>query len=205
MSLILKLFLILLPLSMFTSFAQEQENIYTAPHAGKLQIEVGIHQNFALGKNFLGDAYNLNTGLEYGLDVFVDPNWLVGFKIDHVGGEVEKPEKLGNVKSTIINTVALNGGYSCQVNPRIDLSLFAAFGYASYVNTSFFDTKFHDNAFVFWLQPKIGYRITKNMGIFGAGKWRKDFTSIKTSPELEKYFGSATIASLSLGIRITTN
>ena len=205
MSLRLKVSAVVLFCGILNATAQGKDSTITSHYAGRLQIDVGIHHNFALGENFLGDAYSLKIGGEYGLDVFLDPNWLVGVRFDHISSNVEKPEMLGNVKSTVITTVAVNGGYVYQLRPPLDLSLLVAIGYASYKNRSFFNTKFHDNALALWFQPKVGYRITNNIGIFAAGRIRKDFMSIETSPDLEDYFKSANIFSLSFGLRITTN
>jgi hypothetical protein len=205
MNLRLKILALLLIFGVFNSRAQERDSIYTPHYAGRLQIDLGIHHNFALGENFLGDAYRLKLGGEYGMDVFVSPNWLVGIRFDHIGSNLEKPEKLGNLESTRIRTIALNGGYVYEVLPQIDISLLAAIGRASYKHESFFHTKFHDSALVLWFQPKVGYRITNNLGIFAAGRLRKDFMNIDTSPELEDYFEQSTILTLSFGVRIATN
>lgn len=204
MNLHLKLLAVFLFCGMLNSTAQEKDTL-TPHYGGRLQIDLGMHHNFALGENFLGDAYSLELGGEYGLDVFLTPNWLVGLRFDHIGSKVEKPEKLGNLKSTRIRTVALNGGYVYQLSPQLDISLLAAIGYASYKHKSSFDTDFKDNALALWFQPKVGYRITNSMGIFVAGRYRRDFMNIETSPDLEDYFGSANILSLSFGLRITTN
>lgn len=187
-------------------FSQDKDSTSVTPHhQGRLQMEAGVFRGIALGDNFLKDAYKLETGVEVGIDVYLSPNWLIGFRMDLLNTEIEKPEKLGNFKSTYISTLGINGGYVYSFSNSIDLSLLAGLGFARYAHRSNFETNFHDDAFALWLEPKLGYRFTNNIGIFGKVKLRNDFLSIETSPDLNNYFNNASYLSFGLGIRITTN
>ncbi len=187
-------------------FSQEKDStIVTAHHVGRLQMETGVFRSIAWGDNFLHDAYKLETGVEVGIDVYLSPNWLIGLRMDILDTEIEKPEKLGNFKSTYISTLGVIGGYVYSFSKSMDLSILAGLGFARYAHRSNFGTNFHDDAFALWLEPKLGYRITNNIGIFGKVKLRNDFLRIETSPDLNDYFNNASYLSFGLGIRITTN
>ncbi len=189
-----------------SAFSQERDSTKITPHhPGRLQIETGVFGSTALGDTFISDAYKMKVGFEVGMDVFLNPQWLLGFRMDLMNTEIEKPKNIGNYKSTYITTIGVNGGYVYSFSNALDLSLVGGIGYASYNNESNFATRFHDNALALWFQPKLGYRITNNIGIYGNVKLRNDFLSIETSPDLEDYFNNASFLNFGIGIRISTN
>lgn len=170
--------------------------------AGRFAIEAGLHRGLAIGDNFLSDSYRLGTGLEYGVDIFFSPKWLVGVRMDHLSADLIAPEETGSIKSTIILNAAVNIAYLYEFYPGLDLGFYTGLGYARYRHTSRFNTFFRDDGLSLWLQPKIAYRYTNNIGVFAALRFRKDFLAIETAPELEDYYKGTALINLSLGLRI---
>lgn len=168
----------------------------------KLQFNVGYLHAIAVGQNFLNDAYKMQYGVEVGTSLLINEKFLVGFNYDILRTKNQKPEQVGNITTTNIGTFFLNGGYHHRFNDSWSIEAIAGVGTAQYRNKlENNEVQFNDHAVAVFLKPQVNYNFTEHFAIYGGLKYRYDFMSIKTAPELEDYFSNSQMLIFSLGLK----
>jgi len=199
----IKLILLYFFLGISVLSAQEnQESTSTTDEKyNRFLVYAGLNRNFSTGDGFISDAYKLNFGGELGLDFMITKNLIAGFQFDLFKATATKPEDLAGVQETKITSSSLHLGYKFNLSEALFLHLTGGFGHARYSNEASFGRKFHDDAFLLYAKPKLGYTFNENWSVYLAAAIRNDKLKIETTPDFEDYFDNSSRIPASLGIQ----
>ena len=200
MKLFIKAFIIIL---MFQSFAAKAQEADSTASKRSFQFFVGYSEPFAFDDRFMGDAYRLQYGAEAGAAYIFAKNFLIGAQIDVLSTEVEDPEAVGGVQETRIISSSANLGYILNLMENLDISAKLGLGHVRYVNQAAVGKRFHDDAFITYIKPKLTYNIDKVLGVYLSFTFRRDNLNIETSDSYSEYFESSTRGALSLGVQFS--
>lgn len=122
--------------------------------------------------------------------------------MNYFRGKVDNIDAVGGIDNTGIMRLHVLGGYSfLKKNAKISIKSMLGIGYARYRHKQS-STKFNDDGFSIAGSLICSYRLGNAVGLFVKLDNQWDFLSIKTAPELERFFRRIQYFMPSVGIKI---
>lgn len=185
-------------------FAQEAEpeaNVGSSPF---VQLYVAAVFPNAMGSNFLSEAYDLNSGFNAELLLFLKERYFMGYQHVFTTANVENTALVGLFDRSNIQHHYLLGGYSfLPRSSKIGFNVGLGMGYVRYRNFKE-DTRFFEDGFSVMANARFSYRLSAVVGLQGGLQYASDFLNTKTAPELESFFNNAQTLYFSVGVVLYT-
>lgn len=184
------------------SFAQDEEESKEKKFVPITVFQIGYLVPTAYGSNFLNDALDLSNGYLADYKLHITPKIYVGVQKTFFKADVMNQLLAGVYDdSKISHHYAQVGTTIFPLNSKFNILAGGGVGYAYYKNFKS-NTKFSDDGFSLMGNVTVNYHFDKVIGLFAAFQLSRDFLSINTAPELDKFLNNATFSTISFGVQI---
>lgn len=182
-------------------FAQDKELVKKKKINSIAEIQLGYLVPKAHGNNFLSEALDLGGGYLVDFKLYLSPRFYFGLQKIYFEADVFNQNMVGTYNNSKISHHYAQAGFSSfPVTSKFNILAGGGLGYAYYKNFQL-NSKFSDDGFSLMGNVAVNYQFSKFVGLFSAVQLSKDFLSIATAPEQDKFLNNATFSSISFGIQ----
>lgn len=182
-------------------FAQDKELVKKKKINPIAEIQLGYLMPKAYGNNFLSEALDLGGGYLVDFKLYLSPRFYFGLQKIYFEADVFNQNMVGTYNNSKISHHYAQAGISIfPVTSKFNILAGGGLGYAYYKNFQL-NSKFSDDGFSLMGNVAVNYQFSKVLGLFSAVQLSKDFLSIATAPEQDKFLNNATFSSISFGIQ----
>ncbi len=184
------------------SFAQDEAEIKKKKFMPITVFQIGYLVPTAYGSNFLNDALDLSNGYLADYKLYITPKIYVGVQKTFFRANVTNESLVGVYDdSKISHHYAQVGTTIFPLNSKFNILAGGGLGYAYYKNFQS-NSKFSDDGFSLMGNVAANYHFNKVVGLFFAVQLSKDFLSINTAKDVDKFLNNATFSTFSFGVQI---
>jgi len=166
-------------------------------------VTFGFTRPIPIGDNFAQKSFRGSFGFDFNImtNLFSSP-WLIGFQYSVGYNGIENTSLVGNYSHSNVGIIGGLVGYQFYPREKIRFNLKAGVGAVYYRNSVKGGIGFSDSGTGVNLIPELSYHFTKNIGLFFASEFRKDFLKIKAPKEIEDQFKSVNYIKPIFGLRV---
>ncbi len=165
-------------------------------------FQFAAYQPLSFGNSFASEGLSAALGVDvHFLTNLFDSPVLIGVFYNQFRSEVTKPELIGNYIQSDISNFGIQLGYQAINHNKWRGTVTAGLGSVAYNNDGA-GFSFKDSGTSLQITPSLSYHFTKNIGIFTAIAYRRDFLNIQAPEDFGNFFDSANYLIISLGSRI---
>ncbi|MDN3595870.1 hypothetical protein [Zunongwangia endophytica] len=142
-------------------------NWYQPEDPETIYFELSTFYPLGMSDSSFGNDYQLDQGIQFGVHVFIVPEFTIGLYGKWHGSEVTNIEKIGNISETRFNEYGLELGYYYAIDRQMNVQLTGAIGSVNLRNlVDFSSNSFWENGISYKLGVAFGYRFNQTLAIF---------------------------------------
>ncbi|WBL22423.1 hypothetical protein [Zunongwangia sp. HRR-M8] len=159
---------------------------YTFLQAQQSDVEIAAHRNWyqpedpetiffdlstfyplGISNSSFNNDYQLDQGIQFGVHIFIVPEFTAGLYGKWHGSEVTNIEKIGNINETRFNEYGLELGYYYAIDQKVNVHLTGGVAGVYLRNlVNFSPNSFGENGISYKLGVALGYRFNQTLAVF---------------------------------------
>ncbi|NQY05534.1 MAG: hypothetical protein HRT68_04835 [Flavobacteriaceae bacterium] len=165
-----------------------------------IYLETGYAQPIFYGNNFINKGYDLSGTFDFGFNAVFLSNATFHFDVNVNSADVERPDLVGNIRSSVFTRISAGGGYLLYAKNKLSFIPSLHIGYLK-IGQKFADEKFRDDGFFITAEIALSYRIFDWIDITAGAKNYFDFLNIEAPSGLKSFFNNAQSVHPYVGLR----
>ncbi|AXT20533.1 hypothetical protein D7030_05255 [Flavobacteriaceae bacterium AU392] len=185
------------------AWTQQENNVKEEIKPGfEIFFSVNYVQPIFYGDNFINATYDLDGGINFGVATTFFYNMRAYLDFSISSGNVERPELIGNIRSSNFNRVSFGLGYPLTIHRKIDITPSLHTGYIKLRhNLNFTNDKPRDDGLFFGVKVQFNYEIYHRLELNISIINYFDFFRIESASQDQSFFDNAQSIYPSLGLR----